>query len=354
MATHEYLAWMAANTPSRWCNDSALTDTLEAALVSGAVGVTTNPPLTYEALTTEPELYAAALAELDPMLLGDDRVVQLLGLVVKRIAARLRSVWESSEHRLGYVRCQVQPEAYADYDAMLRQGLTIAGFGENVMVKIPGSDAGIAVLEELAARGIPTNPTVCVSVAQTLAAAEACDLGRARAREAGIPAQRSSAAFVMGRLQDYLSLLNEERGTGLSFDDLATAALAAAKRCYFFLRERGSETMLMPAAFRAARQVTELAGAEVEMTIHPKIQRQLNEWDAQGGIPRETRIDAAVDEAAVERVAAALPEFGSAYEPDGLHVGQFDAFGATQLTLDGFQKGGWVPLRESFATLAKA
>jgi len=349
MAAHEYLAWMAADTPSRWCNDSALTADIEQALASGAVGVTTNPPLTYEALTVEPDRYVDALSAIDPAVEGDDRVVQLLGVVVKSIATRLRPLWEASDKQVGYVRCQVQPEAFGSYDEMLRQGLTIAGFGKNVMVKIPGSDAGIAVLEELAARGIPTNPTVCVSVAQTLAAADACDRGRARARAAGIPTQRSSAAFVMGRLQDYLSVLNQERGTGLSVDDLTTAALAAAKRCYALLRERDSETMMMPAAFRAARQVTELAGAQLEMTIHPKIQRELNQWDAQSGIPRESRIDAEVDQAAVDRVAEALPEFRLAYDPDALRIGEFDAFGATKLTLGGFHNTGWLPLRETFA-----
>lgn len=349
MATHEYLAWMAANTASRWCNDSALMRDIEPALASGAIGVTTNPPLTYEALTTESDRYADALAAIDPALHRDDRVVQLLGAVVRSVAARLRPLWEETDGRVGYVRCQVQPDAYASPAAMLAQGLTIAGFGENVMVKIPGSDAGIAVLEELAARGIPTNPTVCVSVAQTVAAAEACDRGRARARAAGIEPQRSSAAFVMGRLQDYLTVLNAERDTRLSFDDLTSAALAVAKRCYQVLRERNSETMMMPAAFRAARQVTELAGAEVEMTIHPKIQAELNALDATTGVPREARIDAEVDQAAVERVAEALPEFLLAYDPDALHHGEFDSFGATRLTLNGFQDSGWVPLRETFA-----
>lgn len=354
MAAHEYLAWMTTNTPTRWCNDSALMTDIEPALASGAVGVTTNPPLTYEALTTEPELYRDAMNAIDPRLEGDDRVVQLLGVVVRSVAARLRPLWEASGGRVGYVRCQVQPEAFDDYDAMLAQGLTIAGFGENVMVKIPGSDAGIAVLEELAARGIPTNPTVCVSVAQTLAAAEACDRGRARAEAAGIEPKRSTAAFVMGRLQDYLTMLNTERGTGLSFDDLTSAALAAAKRCHQLLRDSGSQTMLMPAAFRAARQVTELSGAEAEMTIHPKIQRELNEWDAASGIPREPRIGAPVDEDAVARVTEALPEFRLGYEPDALVLGQFDGFGATKLTLGGFHNSGWLPLRETFASYVEA
>ena len=47
---------------------------------------------------------------------------------------------------------------------------------------------------------------------------------------------------------------------------------------------------------------------------------------------------------AVERVARALPEFGRAYDPAGLEPEEFDSFGATVMTLDGFDKNGWQKL----------
>lgn len=43
----DYPAWMALETPSRWNNDSADHIEIEEAEESGAVGVTTNPPLTH-------------------------------------------------------------------------------------------------------------------------------------------------------------------------------------------------------------------------------------------------------------------------------------------------------------------
>lgn len=345
MIKHEYLDWMTHNTPSRWCNDSAIADDLESALASGAIGCTSNPPLTYEALTTHPDLYKEAIAQIPAHLSGDDRVVELLGVVVRPLAARLMPLYRSSDGAFGYVRSQVQPGISADAAAMYRQGKTIAAWGENVMVKIPGTAAGMQALEDLAADGIPTNPTVCPSVAQIIAAAQANERGIERALAAGRTPAASTAAIVMGRLQDYLSLLNEERKAGLSKDDLDWAILAVAKRCYRIIRERGYRQILMPAAFRSPIQVAGLCGAQVHMTIHPKVQKQVIEAERAGRLPRRPGIDDPVAPSLIERVSRALPEFARAYDPNGLKPEEFGTFGATAMTLDGFDKTGWQKLR---------
>ncbi|HCM28254.1 MAG: hypothetical protein A2Z99_01790 [Treponema sp. GWB1_62_6] len=345
MVKHEYLNWMAKNTPTQWCNDSALMADLEAALESGAIGCTSNPPLTYQALLAEPDYYRSALAAMPASAKGDDRVVELLGVVVRNISKRLHGLYETSGGKYGYIRSQVQPKISGDGMAMHKMGLVIAAWGKNVMVKIPGTESGMFVLEELAAAGIPTTATVCVSVSQILAAAEANERGIRRAKAAGVAPAASTAAIVQGRLQDYLSALNQERETGLSVTDLENAALAVTKRCYSIMRERGYSQILMPAAFRTPRQVSEMVGSAVHMTIHPKIQADVIKAEAEGTIKRRIAIDDPVDADSLERVARALPEFGLAYSPDGLAPAEFDAYGGTVMTLDGFDKTGWQKLR---------
>lgn len=345
MAKHEYLRWMAANTPTQWCNDSALVDDLRAALESGAIGCTSNPPLTFQALTENAAIHDPARARIPAGASGDARVVELLGVVVRHISGILMPTYEKSEGRFGYIRSQVQPSIGGDAEAMLAMGLIISTWGPNVMVKIPGTKAGMGVLEELASRGIPTTATVCVSVSQIVAAAEANERGVARALAAGRKPARSTAAIVMGRLQDYLTALNQERGSPVAALDLEGAALATAKRCYAIFKERGFSQVLMPAAFRSWRQVEGLVGSAVHMTIHPKIQDELIKADSEGKVSRKERIDEETDEAMVERVGKALPEFLKAYAPGGLPIGDFDAFGATKMTLDGFDVTGWQKLR---------
>lgn len=345
MRQNGYLKWMAANTATQWCNDSALPEDYLDAVKHGAVGVTTNPPLSYELLTKHPELFADKIEAIKKRIPNNaERVVEYLGLVVRHVAADFVSMHEQSAGKIGYVRSQVEPRASADAQAMLAMGKTIAAFGKNVMVKIPGTKAGVWVLEELAALGIPTNPTVCVSVPQVVATAEAYARGCARAVKAGLKPAESTTALVLGRLQDYLVVENERLGNPLALQELELACLAAVKRAYSYFRERKFAQRIMPAAFRCSAQVTELAGGDFCMTIHPKIQDQIIADEAKGLIKREARIDSPVDENVIRKVMKFLPDFKRAYEPDGMTMDEFDDFGATKMTLDGFDKTGWQKL----------
>jgi transaldolase len=339
MRKNLYLKWMAENTDTRWCNDSALRDDYMEAIQYGAVGCTTNPPLTFEALTVNTDRFKEKTEAVRAKYSGREKVLEYFRILVPDIAAEFLPVWEKTGGKTGYVRSQVEPRLGGDAEAMLAMGKTISGFGKNVMVKIPGTKAGIYVLEELAALGIPTTATVCVSLPQLIAAAQAYERGCARAKKAGLPVPASTGALVQGRLQDYLAKLNAERGNPVSAGDLENAMIAMLKRAYRTFKKEGYALTIMPAAFRCARQVSELAGGVFEMTIHPKIQELLIEADEKGTIKREKRIDAAADEDAAGRVIKAFPEFGRAYEPDGLSIDEFDSYGGVVMTLDGFDKG---------------
>lgn len=345
MIDQPFLKWMAASTETDWCNDSAMMEEIDNALENGASGCTSNPPLSFQVLTATPDVFKEELARIPRNLNGDGKVVELIGVVVRTIAKKLEPLFHESKETRGFIRAQVQPGLSADAAAMLESGKKFASWARNIKVKIPGTAAGIMVLEELAALGIPTNPTVCVSIPQMVSAAEAYERGVKRALKAGIKPAHSTSAFVMGRLQDYLTGLNEQKGTGLTTYELECAVLAAAKRCYALFNERGYSQMIMPAAFRCARQVTELSGSATEMTIHPMIQKLVREADSNGEIEYKTAIGNPVDPEAVDRVIRALPEFAMAYEPEGIRDKDFDSFGATIMTLDNFDRTGWQKLR---------
>jgi transaldolase len=330
---------MATETKTRWNNDSAIDSQVDAAVAQGAVGVTTNPPLSYEALITEKDIYGEKLAAISKDLPDDEFAFQAMSLVAGHFSRKFMRLYSEKGGFYGCVRAQVAPNLRGDAERMLEYGKRIAAIGKNMMVKIPGSTAGIWVLEELAALGIPTNPTVVVSVSQAIAAAEAFERGRERAKKAGITPSWSSCAIVMGRTQDYLTSLNQQRNLGISRAELEWATLAIVKRSYRIFRERGYHSLIMPAAFRAPIQVEQLAGGEFCETIHPKIQTELAEADKNGSVKRRNFINSPVDEDAVKRVSSKLPEFVEAYEPKGLPLERFDRYGGTAMTLDGFDQG---------------
>ena len=345
MRQSTFLQWMAENTPTQWCNDSALPDDYREAMRYGAVGCTTNPPLTYQAIVEHPELYAAKVQEIKCRIPEPaERVVEYLGIVVRSISNDFLELHRKSGGKLGYVRSQVAPGLHRDATAMLEMGMKIAAFNANVMVKVPGTKAGLWAMEELVALGVPTTSTVCVALPQVIASAEAYERGCARAAKKGIPRPQSTVAFVMGRLQDYLVALNEQNGSPVSLSDLELSCLAVAKKACRIFQERKYALKIMPAAFRCAMQVVELVGGDFHMTIHPKIQDEIIATDHRTPIKRERLVDRPVDEKAILRVLRALPDFKKAFEPDGMGIEEFERFGATTMTLDGFDKTGWQKL----------
>ena len=92
-----------------------------------------------------------------------------------------------------------------------------------------------------------------------------------------------------------------------------------------------TEQAELVAALRGDYHFTELAGAELIMSIHPTYQEPFVTKD----YPREERIAKPVPADAIERLRQ-MPEFVRAYEPDGMPPSEFISFGVTQRTLSQF------------------
>ncbi|CAA7599750.1 transaldolase [Acididesulfobacillus acetoxydans] len=60
-----------------------------------------------------------------------------------------------------------------DHEGMLKEARALAGFHENIVVKIPMTEAGLKTVKVLAAEGIRTNVTLIFSAVQALLAARA-------------------------------------------------------------------------------------------------------------------------------------------------------------------------------------
>jgi transaldolase len=122
--------------------------------------------------------------------------------------------------------------------------------------------------------------------------------------------------------------------------DIIWAGTAVIKRAYDIFKERGYECFLMPAGCRGAYHISELAGADMLMSIAPKIAGQLALLDG----PFAERIGHSVDPAIVGRLQT-MSEFVKAYEPDGMKPEDFITFGSTNRTLTQFCDNGWNPLQ---------
>jgi len=340
MEHQSYFHWLVDKTPTTWWHDSGDIEELQQALVYQASGATTNPVLAAQALKGRPDYWRASVQALPEDLDGEARVEAMMRIVVTEVADRLLPIYQRTGGRQGYACAQVNPSHAGNREAMLIQARRFHQWSPNISVKLPVTAAGLDVLEECAAEGITTTMTVSYTVPQVLAAGKRFERGLSRMLQTNKPAPRCFPVIMIGRLDDYLREVAADQKTGINEEDIRKSGLAVVKRAYTMFKERGYKAVLIIAALRGVYHMTELAGADLIMSIHPKNQIKI----LSPGVPREQRIDLPVSDEVINRLKR-MPEFVKAYEPEGMQPEEFITYGVTQRTLSQFTEIGWKPLQ---------
>lgn len=340
MQNGTYLNWVITNTKTKWWHDSADPAELDLGLERGAVGVTTNPFLTNATLAKNKPAWKEHIdAVLAQKLPPESKAEALMRGVVTAAAAKLMPEYERSCGENGYVCAQVNPLRAGERECMLPMAKRFHAWAPNIAVKLPVTAAGLDVLEDCIAAGITITATVSFTVPQVVAVAESCRKGIARAKASGIEPGKCFAVIMIGRLDDYLREVARDSYPGVDEAAIRQSGLAATKRAYRIYQERGYEAVLLVAALRGEYHLTELAGADLVMSIAPGFQDPFISKDH----PREERIDCEIPAHVIQQLSR-MPEFVRAYEPDGMSPEEFVTYGATQRTLSQFCEVGWRPL----------
>jgi len=338
-----YLQWAIENTRTAWWHDSAEPGELECGMRRGAVGATTNPFLSNLALSQNRGAWAQEIDRaLSENAEPERKAENLMSIAITHAARQLEPQYEKSEGRMGYVCAQVNPVRAADRECMLSMARRFHAWAPNIAVKLPATAAGLDVLEDCTAEGITATLTISYTVPQVVAIAERHHLGIRRAKENEVKPGKCFAVIMIGRLDDYIRDVAHDSGAGIGESDIRQAGLAVSKRAYSIYRQRDYEAVLLVAALRGTYHMTELAGADIIMSIAPPYQEMLLSEE----LLREERIDREIPEDVIERLSA-LPEFVKAYEPQGMMPKDFITYGVVQKTLAQFHEGGW-KLLENF------
>jgi len=328
-----------ANRPTDYWNDSCALEELEYAVARGATGATSNPSIVLEVLRKERAHWVPRIREIavaNPSWTESDITWAVVEEMAVGGAGVLEPVFRREGGRKGRLSVQTNPANYPNTERMLEQGLRFATLAPNIQVKFPATRAGITAIEQATAAGVSINATVCFTVPQALAVAAAVERGldALAARGGDVTAVTPVCTIMIGRLDDWMRILVERDDIAIHPDALNWAGIAAFKRAYGLFRERRHRTRLLAAAYRHRLHWTELVGGDVILTIPHAWQARFNA----SGITPEARIDEPVDAAIVAELLERIPDFGRAYEPDGLTIDEFDGYGATVRTLRGFIK----------------
>jgi transaldolase len=326
-----------ATTPTDVWNDSCALDDLEYALSFGAVGATANPTIVTAVWRSDPTRWRARVGELvadNP----ESTEVELAWAIVEEMslagASLLIPAFERSAGRQGRMSIQTDPSLFAAAGLMVEQGRHFDGLARNVMVKFPVTTAGIEAIESATYLGVSVNATVCFTVSQAVAAAEAVEKGLKRREAEGLGTENISCVvtIMMGRLEDWLRVQVDRDGIVCDPTVLPWSGVAVFKRAYGEFRARGFRARLLGAAIRHRLHWLELIGGDVAITMPASWQRRFNA----SGLEAFPRMDVPVDAHVIDALRYEFPDFTRAFEPDGLAVDDFDSFGPTMRTLRAF------------------
>lgn len=327
---------MASTTATDFWNDSCAVGELQYALEHGAVGATSNPTIVHQVLLQELDLWRPRICQLIEQhgSWSEERLTwELIEQMAVHGAGLLSEVFERHQGRKGRLSIQTNPAHYGDAEAITRQAMHFHRLAANMQVKIPATAAGLVAIERATAAGVNVNATVCFTVAQALAVAQAVERGLQQRQEAGheVALMTPICTIMVGRLDDWLKVACQRDGLVTTPGELDWAGVACIKKAHALYGQRGYRTRLLAAAYRSHLHWTELVGGDLVLTIPAQWQRLFN---ASGMEPAQ-RFERPVEPGLLQRLER-LPEFRLAYDEQGLTPQQFDSYGATVRTLRTF------------------
>ena len=328
---------MTQTTPTCLWNDSADIEELTYAIDNGAVGATCNPVIAVTILKKhigEWRPRVEALLREMPGATEDQVGWRLVEEMSIKAANLLEPAFAAHRGRNGRLSIQTDPRLFRDTSAIVENAMAFSRLAKNMIVKIPATRAGIAAIEEATYRGVSVNATVCFTLPQCVAVAEAVERGLSRREVEGkeIASMGPVCTIMVGRLDDWLKVVLEKRGITIDPGWLEWAGVAVFKKTYGIFRERGYRLRLLSAAFRNHMHWSELIGADAVISPPSAWQRRINAGD----VEVRPRIDDPVDSELVENLLKHFPDFRRAYLEDGLTPEEFDSYPPTVRTLRQF------------------
>ena len=226
----------------------------------GLAGLTSNPAIFAHAMMNDSH-YAQPIAQLVPKMASAVELYESLALEDLRAAAGLlRPLYDSSRGADGFVSLEVSPHLADDTAGSLKEARRLWQRMDlpNLLIKIPGTEAGLAAIRELIAAGINVNVTLLFSPERYRAVAKAYMDGlTARAAGGGdIRSVASVASFFLSRLDTAVDKLLDglsARGQPAARALRGRAAIASACRAYEIYEELTATPQWESLAARGAR-----------------------------------------------------------------------------------------------------
>ena len=296
-------------------------------VAAGLRGLTSNPAIFEKAIAQTGD-YADAISRHAHHNLDAKAIFEQLAIAdIRDSADILKPVYDASRGADGYVSLEVSPTLANDTEGTLQEARRLWREVQrpNLMIKVPGTKAGVPAIRQLIADGINVNVTLLFARSAYDSVAEAWLQGMEALAAKGGDVSRvaSVASFFVSRIDSAVDALIDKAGATAANKLHGKAAIANAKLAYQSYRERmaGARWQVLAAkgahpqrllwastssknpAYRDVIYVEELIGPDTVNTLPPATLDAFLDH----GVARST-IASGVDEA--RRDLAALAALG--------------------------------------------
>lgn len=313
-------------------------------------GVTTNPPLSLQAIRGRPDIWIPWVDDLvraNPHADAEVLFWKTYLEAVRRGSTMMLPIWEKSGHKFGYLSGQVDPRNCLNEDLMFKQGLDIAAQNPNVMVKCPGTAQGIRLIRRLTAMGIATNCTLSFIVPQFVSVMDAVQSGlhEARANNISLARWRSVITHMSARYEERAAFDESAAKTGVSLtpEDKRWAGIAIFRKAYKIARRRGYEGKMLFCSMRSGPSINgvrhiwhveKVAGGKIVFTCPPTFLSEM--WELDGNLELRHAIEEEIPSNVLEKLLR-IPYFSEGYQEE-MDPERYATLAPTVFTIQEFSK----------------
>lgn len=315
-------------------------------------GCTTNPPLSWDVLKLRKAEWADIIKDIRKQYTGRSKYGlfrMVYREIVKRGAERFMPLFEASDGTLGHISGQVDPMLMNNEPAMKEMADELAELSPNVMVKIPGSTAGIPIFKYLASKGIATNATAVFALSQIMAVAENVAEGRKiHLKESAKPRHgwRAVCTHMNGRLEDSKAFRGVIDSNNLNINafELRTASDYVVKKAAKLFEERDLPIKMLTCSARKHKNeqgevvfphIDMFAGGNLVYTVPPAVIGDYLVHYRNKEITPQWNNEP--DQRVLDKLNT-IDYFRKSSTEDGFAVEQFDEITSMRENMDSFQK----------------
>lgn len=327
-----YFHRVSAQSPTKFWINNVTREQAELAINAGAVGCTQNPSYPWKILT-HPTEKGYALALLDEILAEEkdenEAQIKLQRQLVGKIAEYFHPLWEKTTGQHGYVSIQGDPFE-EDVETIVRCARFNREAGENIMAKVPVTEAGLEAIEVLLSEGVPINATEVFAVRQAL---DVCEIYEKVTKGMKKPPV-VYYSHITGIYDEYLQKYAAQHGIDISPDVLWQGGLAVAKKVYQMTKERYPAVGFIGGGARGLQHFTEMVGGDVCITINWEgTADKLIELDP----PVVYRLFNPVPHKVLDELTEKLDDFRRGYFVGAITPAEYEDFGPVELFRNTFE-----------------